>query len=161
MAHQAVRAIIIKDNQLLVMERNKFGHRYFTLIGGGINIGEDAETALRRELHEESGLSVGQIRHIFTEDAGDPFGRQYIFLCEYQGGEPVMRPDSDEAKINELGQNMYLPRWLPLADLKRVEFLSESLRQALLNGISHGWPNSPVVLDWKEAVPIEPATTES
>jgi ADP-ribose pyrophosphatase YjhB (NUDIX family) len=48
MAAQSVRAIIIKDKSLLSMRRDKFGMQYYTLIGGGVDVGEDHETALRR-----------------------------------------------------------------------------------------------------------------
>ena len=146
---QAVRAIIINDGQLLVMKRNKFGQQYYTLIGGGIDIGEDAETALRRELREETGLSVGTVQHVFTEEAGDPYGTQYIFLCEYEGGEPLLSPDSSEAQINQLGQNLYKPMWLPLGALPAAQFLSESLKQAILSAIKQGFPKAPETLAWK------------
>lgn len=148
---QAVRAIVMKGNQLLVMHRNKFGREYYTLIGGGIDIGETPEQALRRELREETGLAVGQVRHVFTEDAGDPYGVQYVYLCEYQGGEPVLRPDSQEAQINTLGKNLYQPVWLPVADLEHTYFLSNSVKQALLESLRSGWPSSPKTLAWQPA----------
>lgn len=43
---RAVRAIIIKDKQLLVMHRNKFGTEYETLPGGNIEVGETPEQAV-------------------------------------------------------------------------------------------------------------------
>lgn len=150
MSHQAVRAIIINGSKLLAMHRNKFGKQYYTLVGGGVDIGEDRETALRRELREETGLEVGAVRHVFTEDAGDPYGVQYIYLCEYKGGEPALAPDSDEGKINALGQNFYEPVWLPLKDLPQAPFLSESVKQALLRGLQNGFPSEPETLAWKD-----------
>jgi len=42
---QAVRAIIIHNNNLLVMKRNKFGKEYYTLIGGHVEMGESHEVA--------------------------------------------------------------------------------------------------------------------
>lgn len=148
---QAVRAIVLKNDQLLVMHRNKFGHEYYTLVGGGIDAGEAPEQALRRELREETGMVVGSVRHVFTENAGDPFGVQYVFLCEYQGGEPRLQPDSDEAKIAALGQNLYEPMWLPLRALPATPFLSESLKQAILEALQHGWPTAaPRALAWKQ-----------
>jgi NAD+ diphosphatase len=97
MAAQSVRAIIIKDKSLLSMRRDKFGMQYYTLIGGGVDVGEDHETALRREIMEETGLQVGKVRWVFTEDGGDLYGVQYVFTCEYMGGEPQLSPSSEEA----------------------------------------------------------------
>lgn len=51
---KAVRAIIIKEGQLLIMHRNKFGQEYDTLPGGNIEVGETPEQALYRELEEET-----------------------------------------------------------------------------------------------------------
>ncbi len=146
---QAVRAIIVKDNQLLVMKRNKFGQEYYTLIGGGIDLGEDAETALRRELREETGLSVGEVRHVFTEEAGDPYGTQYVFTCEYLGGEPALSAGSSEAQISQMGKNLYEPMWLPLTALGQTQFLSESLKNAIQDALQNGFPQVPEMLAWK------------
>lgn len=150
MSHQAVRAIVINGDKLLVMHRDKFGRQYYTLVGGGVDVGEDQETALRRELREETGLEVGQVHHVFTEDAGDPYGVQYIYRCEYKGGEPVLSPDSDEGKITALGQNFYQPEWLPLKDLPQATFLSESVKHAILDSLQHGFPDAPQALAWKD-----------
>lgn len=147
---KAVRAIVIHDNKLLVMKRNKFGLKYYTLIGGGINVGESAEAALRREVQEETGLSLGAVSHVFTEEAGDPYGTQYVFMCEYQGGDPVLQPNSDEAHIAQLGKNLYEPMWLPVAKLKTAPFVSESLRLAIIDGLKSGFPKTPKELAWKQ-----------
>jgi ADP-ribose pyrophosphatase YjhB (NUDIX family) len=139
---QSVRAIVINGDKLLVMRRNKFGDVYYTLIGGGIGIGEDAETALRREIREETGMEVGAVRQVFIEDAGDLYGVQHVFLCEYIGGEPVLSPDSDEAQIGALGQNLYEPCWLSLTEVLQVRFRSKSVAEALSSGVQDGFPES-------------------
>src|ERR1044072_65794 len=111
---QAVRAIVVKDNQLLVMHRNKFGHQYYTLIGGGVNLGESLEAALARELYEETSLQVANPRLVYVEEAEAMYGTQYVYLCDYVGGDIIMSSEAEEAKINQLGQNLSQPMWLPL-----------------------------------------------
>ena len=147
--HSAVRAIVLNGDKLLVMKRNKFGKLYYTLIGGGVDVGEDTETALRRELREETGLEVGNVRLVFLEDAGDLFGIQNVFVCEYQGGEPVLGADSEEALISALGQNTYEPMWIPVAQLTELPFRSTSVRNAVLQGFKDGWPEQPQTLVWE------------
>lgn len=137
---KAVRAIVIKDNQLLVIKRNKFGKEYYTLPGGGIDPGETAEQALLRELREETNVTVDGLRPVFVEEAGNPFGTQYIFLCDYIDGEPVLSPDSEEAKIHALGFNLYTPEWLPLSHLTKVQFMSPKLRDAIVRSLLEGFP---------------------
>jgi 8-oxo-dGTP diphosphatase len=140
---QAVRAIVIKDGALLVMHRNKFGHEYYTLVGGGVDHGEHPEQSLYREIAEETGVRVANHRLVFVEDAGDMYGIQYVYVCDYVSGEPALAPDAEEAHISALGQNLYTPGWLPLAQLPQTEFMSHGLRDRILRCLREGWPAEP------------------
>lgn len=137
---QSVRAIVVRDGRLLVMKRNKFGKQYYTLIGGGVDAGETLEQSLVRELFEETGMVAQAARLVFVEQAGDPYGDQYVFLCDGVTGEPTLSPASEEYKISRLGQNTYEPMWLTLADLPTVPFLSEALKQRIMKGLGQGFP---------------------
>jgi ADP-ribose pyrophosphatase YjhB (NUDIX family) len=143
---QAVRAIVVKDNNLLVMKRNKFGHEYYSLVGGGIDIGESAEQALYREVAEETGIGISNHRLVITEDAGSMYGIQYIYLCDYVSGEPVLSPDSAEAMIQAAGQNLFQPMWLPLADLPSAKLLPIELKELLLESLANNFAKAPMAL---------------
>ena len=125
------------------MHRNKFGHVFYELVGGGIDPLESHEKALRREVKEETSLELGNLRLVLVEQAGKPFGTQYIYLSEYVGGEPVMQSNSDEAEINKLGQNLYTPVWLEVSQLPKVAFLSKQLQERLIAGFESGFPTKP------------------
>lgn len=141
-----MRAIVFKDNNLLVMKRNKFGTQYYTLPGGAIDMGESADQALLREMTEETGIQLGDARLVFVEDGGEIYGVQYIYLANYVDGEPRLSPNSDEASINALGKNTFEPLWLPLADLKAVSFVTERLKTAILQAVQNGFPEKPVTI---------------
>ena len=76
----ASRAVVIKDNQLLLMHRNKFGMEYYALVGGGVDPGETPEQALYREVTEEASITIANERLVILEDAGKMYGIQYIYL---------------------------------------------------------------------------------
>jgi len=143
---RAVRAIVVKDDHLLVMHRNKFGKEYYTLIGGGVDAGESYEQALLREVQEETGVQLTNPTLVVIEEAGEPFGTQYVFLCKYVSGEPQLHADSEEAKVHALGQNLYTPMWLPLSTLPSASFRSETLKRELLKGFTEGFAVQPVTI---------------
>lgn len=144
---QAVRAIVIKDDALLVMHRNKFGHEYYTLIGGGVELGEELEQALYRELQEETGVKVANPQLVYIEEADRIYGTQYVYVCDYVSGEVALSEQSEEAKISALGNNLYQPMWLPLDQLAGVPFVSPGLKQRILQArqadAGFDWPSVP------------------
>jgi ADP-ribose pyrophosphatase YjhB (NUDIX family) len=139
-----VRAIVIKDGQLLVINRNKFGEEYITLPGGKIEEGETPEQALHREMAEETTIKINDPRLVIVEKGGDKWGAQMVFLCEYVSGEPALAPDSVEAHLNREGKNLYYPRWLPLELLPESHFRSEGLKREVLKALQTGWPHAAV-----------------
>lgn len=143
---KAVRAIIIHDNQLLVLHRNKFGTEYDTLPGGNIEIGETPEYALEREVDEETSIAFSNPRLVFVEEAGAPYGTQYVYLCDYISGTPKLREDSEEAGINKMGRNLYEPRWIKLDELPTLPFLSERLKHAIVACVTAGFPATPMLV---------------
>ncbi len=140
----ASRLIMVRNNQLLVMHRNKFGSEYYALIGGGVDPGENPMHALSREVREETGLMLANPKLVYIEEAGKPYGTQYIFTADYVSGEPVLSPDSDESKIHNLGSNLYKPEWLDIDRLPSVPFLSKELKNLLVRDLKDGFPNEPI-----------------
>jgi 8-oxo-dGTP diphosphatase len=143
---QAARVIVIKDDCLLMMKRNKFGQQFYALVGGGVDIGETTVEALYREVTEETGLTIENDRLVIIEDAGPMFGLQYIYVCDYVSGEPALDPESMEAKITADGQNTYQPIWVPLDEIGQVNLLPVELKDRLVDMLKTGWPSEPISL---------------
>lgn len=143
----AARAIIERGDEILVMRRNKFGQEYYCLVGGAVDMGETAEQALVRELQEEASLIVTDFRLVYAEDAGRPYGIQYIYLCKDPGGEVYLSDASIEAQLNKQGQNLYFVEWIKKSKLAHVDFRSHRLQKALTEAFTHGYPDKPLVLE--------------
>lgn len=151
MNRKSARIIVIKDDKLLVMFRNKFGTKYVTLVGGKIELGETAEQAALREGREEASIELANPRLVFLEHA-DFYGDQYIYYCDYVSGEPALSPESPELAINKLGKNLYEPGWLDLKELPTVPFLSAELQQAIIDATTNGWPDQVLEFSSKRNV---------
>lgn len=141
---QSARAIVIKDNQLLVIKRNKFGQKYLSLPGGEIDLGEKPTDTVLREIDEETSIKISNPRLVILEDCGRFFGLQYIFLCDFLSGEPALRPDSTEFLISQKGENIYEPGWIATADLEKSNLLPIELKDTLVKFIKEGFPDQPV-----------------
>lgn len=143
---KAARAVIIHNQSILLMKRNKFGKVYYVLPGGGIDMGETADAAVLREIKEEASIDVVNPRLVYIEEAGKLYGTQYIFTCDYQTGEVKIHPDSIEAKLNADGKNLFSILWVPISKFATLPFRSPPLRDALLVAFRDGFPATPLQL---------------
>jgi len=144
------RAIVLKDEHILINDRNHFGHKYIALPGGGVEEGESNEQAAIREVKEECSIVINNPRLVIIEDAGETFGLQYIFLCDYVSGEPMLDPNSPEAEDNKDGKNLYAPLWLPLKELGQSNLLPAELKDLIVKFTQTGFPKEPVELKISE-----------
>lgn len=126
---QRVSAVIIKDEKILLIHRVKPDKEYFVFLGGGIEEGESAEEALKREAKEELGIEVKKMRLLFElvnqhEHAylnmhhGNQ--REYFFLVEEYAGVPEMCGNDHEKSLMSPA-NQYLLVWIPLAECVRMK----------------------------------------
>jgi len=144
---KAARAIIIEDDKMLVMHRNKHGSQYYTLVGGRVQEGETTEQALVREVKEETGLKVISARLVFTEEYDEPYNSQYIYLCEVAPHDDVAIGEaSEEGFMNRVGINIHTPLWVYTNSLAKLQFRTPGLHQALIDCLKNGFPEEPVKL---------------
>lgn len=101
-----VGALIIRDDRVLLVQRGKEPLKgYWSLPGGVVEAGEALETAIRREVLEETNLDVEVVKVIeiferITRDAERRAEYHYVlidYLCTVKSGEA--RAGSDAAGI--------------------------------------------------------------
>lgn len=137
------RAIVIRGDDMLLMKRNKMGKEYYTLLGGSVEKNETSDQAAIREVMEESAVMIDQPRLVFIEEAGPPYGTQFVYLCNYISGEPGLPSNSEEAFWSTPGKNTYEPVWFPIKDMNGIPFVSPLLKEAIFMALKHGWPKEP------------------
>lgn len=144
---QAARAIITEADKILVMHRNKEGNEYFTLVGGQVQEGETVEEALAREVREETGLQITGFQLVFTEDHPEPYNQQYIYLCSVAPhGDIALQDYSEEAMLNKLSIDIHKPFWVSYNSFDNLPFRTPQLQAAIINGLTQGFPTSPIKL---------------
>jgi 8-oxo-dGTP pyrophosphatase MutT (NUDIX family) len=144
---KAARAIIIENNKLLVMHRNKQGSQYFTLVGGQVGESETIEQALMREVKEETGLTITTGRLVYVEYHQEPYNEQYIYLCEVAPHADVVIGDSsEEAFMNRLGVNIHKPLWTDKKAFANIAFRTPQLQEAIVKALKKGFPKEAVRL---------------
>ena len=97
-----VAVIVIKSGKVLLGKRKgSHGAGYWAFPGGHLEMNESIEVCARREVFEETGISIDNIRYAaFTNDIFKEEKKHYVTLfvvADYHGGEiQVVEPDKCE-----------------------------------------------------------------
>ena len=107
------RAIILNDNGLVVMYRNKNGNEYYTLPGGGMEQGETEQECVIRECEEEFGINVEPIKKLYVLE--DTKTIQHIYYCDWISGK--LGTGTGEEFMADNGKGVYNPMQIAFDNL--------------------------------------------
>jgi len=103
----AVSAVIVRDGEFLAVRRARPPMQgLFTLPGGGVEAGESIAEAVRREVREETGLTIeagalAGYREVITQDDAGRVQRHFViltFAARWVAGEPRLNEELLEAR---------------------------------------------------------------
>ena len=83
----AIIVSIQKDNKLLLANSTRFHDKMYSLIAGFVNVGETLEECIIREIKEEIGLAVDNIRYIMSQPWPFPNSLMLGFMADWKKGE--------------------------------------------------------------------------
>ena len=122
--HFSVKALIIKDNQFLAIHKCNATGDFFDLPGGKMKANESSEETLRREVKEETNLSIASLKLL---DTWQYVNEHYLIMgvlyaCEIaeQDVEITLSPEHDYYE------------WLPLSVSSATK-----MKDSLAASISH------------------------
>jgi len=123
----AVGAFVVKDNEVLLVKRNRPpSEGQWAIPGGRVKLGETLQEATEREVKEETGITIKAHNPVYAfdfiqrDDSGNTRFHYVIvdLLADYVSGKPTAGDDASEA------------RWVTSRELKNLP-ASDSTREAL------------------------------
>ncbi len=133
----SAKAIIVKDNKLLVAKKEDENGFFYTIPGGGQNHSENLEQALVRECLEEISVEVRMKRLLFIRDyigANHEFPEhaarkvhqlEIMFEAEIISGTPQNGSEPDNGQLSV--------EWLTLDELEKYRLYPKALISHLKN----------------------------
>ncbi|MTI60971.1 MAG: NUDIX domain-containing protein [Firmicutes bacterium] len=125
-----VGAVIFNpDNKILLCKSNKWNNKY-VIPGGHIELGEKMKEALKREMLEETGLEIYDIKLISLKESvySKTFHEEKHFIfIDY-----ICRTDSYKVELNEEAQAYVWVSWNEIDEYELGGF-TESLLKELRN----------------------------
>jgi NAD+ diphosphatase len=85
--------------------REEDGYAGTSLIAGFIEVGETIEDAVRREVMEEAGLKVSNIRYYKSQPWGFASNLMIGVICDLDGSDEIAVQDT-----NEVAEAVWIPR---------------------------------------------------
>ena len=88
-------ALIIDNNKLLLIHRNKVGRTQWELPGGKLELGETLEETVIRELKEELNIDVGIEKYLTCENSIEDNNilKYHWYKCYIKNGIPTLMED--------------------------------------------------------------------
>lgn len=83
----AIIVLVHKGDKVLLVHAKNFKSDFYGLVAGFVETGETLEEAVRREVKEETGLEIKNIRYFGSQPWPYPCGLMVGFNADYNGGE--------------------------------------------------------------------------
>lgn len=128
---ESCRAIIFKDNKMVVMYREKNDRVYYTFPGGGMNEGEAKNDCVVREVVEEFGINVEPMKEVYLYENEKTI--QHFFICNWVSGE--LGTGEGEEFQGDVSRGVYIPMLVDIDRLSEIPLMPPEVTAALVNDL--------------------------
>ena len=142
--HGRTCGIIKQGNKFLIMRVNKTS--YYHIPGGHIEIGEDSEQAVVREIKEEIGCDVQETslfsiqENFWVRNAKKCHGIEFYYIIKPK--QQLQMKDYEKIENDKGEENLLEFKWVTAEELKDIDLRPINIRDMLINeeylkGLSH------------------------
>ena len=129
---ERVRAVIIRNNRILTIERILPDRKFWVFPGGGVeDTDKNLESALKRECREEAGIDI-KVRKLIWKRNYKESTIEYFYLCNIQKGVVQKGNGPEYSELNIVYKGTHSPKWLSLKDLGGYLLRPEILRNEII-----------------------------
>lgn len=89
----AMICVVRRGRELLLGHAHRFPDGFYSCLAGFVEPGETAEQCVVREVKEESGIEVANVRYIGSQSWPFPHSLMLGFFADYAGGEIVLQDE--------------------------------------------------------------------
>jgi NAD+ diphosphatase len=89
----AIIVLIQRGDEILLVHNRAFKRDYYGLVAGFLEAGESLEQCVRREVMEETGLTIKNLRYFGSQTWPYPSGLMVGFTAEYESGNIKLQED--------------------------------------------------------------------
>lgn len=130
---KSCRAIIIENNSLVTMYRERENKVYYTFPGGGMEDNETFEECVIRECKEEFGIDVKPVKQVYLYENEKTI--QYFYLCEWLSGE--LGSGEGEEFQSDRNRGIYMPVMMPIAKIPNLPLMPPEIAEALFEDLKN------------------------
>ena len=95
----AVIVLVSKGNEVLLVKNKNRKYDTYACVSGFVELGETLEQAVKREVLEETGICIKNIRYTGSQSWPFPDQLMLAFLADYESGEiKIQESELDDAK---------------------------------------------------------------
>jgi NAD+ diphosphatase len=87
LASAAIIVAVTKDERILLARASRFPENMYSVLAGFVEPGESLEECVRREVREEVGVEVTNVRYFGSQSWPFPNSLMIAFTADYAGGE--------------------------------------------------------------------------
>ncbi|WP_428897464.1 NAD+ diphosphatase [Parelusimicrobium proximum] len=112
----AVMVLIRRGREILMVRGVNFRRKFYGLVAGFVEAGETLEECCKREVMEETGIKIKNIRYFMSQPWPFPSNMMIGFFADYAGGKlKIDRTELSDAGFYTLDNMPPLPGRLSLA----------------------------------------------